>query len=89
MNEHSLPGHPGHIQVHIFIDKAQRVSPNPTTGAALYALGSIGADYDLFREVRGKGDDELIASDATSVTLKDGDHFYSVQKTLNPGASHG
>ena len=74
-----------HNEVHIIIDKKEKASPNPTTGAALYTLGAVPAGYELFREVRGKGDDEPIANDGTSVTLKNGDHFYSAQKTLNPG----
>jgi hypothetical protein len=86
MSDHDSQGHATHTQVHIVIDKAPKVSPNPTTGAELYALGSIAAGYELYREVRGKVDDEPIANGATTIELKDGDHFYSVQKTLNPGS---
>ena len=74
-----------HQEVSIIIDKKQKESPTPTTGAALYALGQVAQGYELFREVHGKGDDEPIANDASSVSLKPGDHFYSAQKTLNPG----
>jgi hypothetical protein len=76
---------PLHNPVHINIDKKPKTSPNPTTGAALYILGEVPASYDLFREVRGKGDDEPIPNDGTQVTLHEGDHFYSAQSTLNPG----
>lgn len=86
MNDRNPKGHATHLEVHIVIDKTQKVSPNPTTGAALYALGNVAGGYELFREVRGTGDDEPIANDAGPVTLKEGDHFYSVQKTLNPGS---
>jgi hypothetical protein len=76
-------------QVHIFIDKRKLESPDPTTGAALYQLGGVDLNtYDLYREVHGKGDDELIRHDGTTVELKNGDHFFTVQKKLNPGA-HG
>lgn len=76
-----------HNQVEIFIDKKKHDSPNPTTGAALYVLGSVDPNtYDLYREVHGKGDDELIRNDTSAVTLKNGDHFFTVQKKLNPGS---
>lgn len=76
----------GHTEVTIHIDKKQYKSPNPTTGAALYLLGQVAAGYDLWREAHGKGDDELIANNATQVVLKDGDDFYTAQSSLNPGA---
>lgn len=68
----------------ILIDKQEfKTSKNPMTGAELKALAAIGSNYDLWRKVPGK-DDERIA-DTTSVTLKNGDHFYSAPSTLNPG----
>ena len=76
---------PANHEVSIIIDKKEYKSPNPTTGAALYLLGKVPSGYDLFREVRGKGDDELIPNDSTEVKLHEGDHFYSAQSTLNPG----
>ncbi len=83
-NEHEHEhGHPK--EVPIIIDKKHYKSPDPTTGAALYVLGGIAADYDLWREVHGHGDDELIPNDGTKVDLKPGDKFYSAQRTLNPG----
>jgi hypothetical protein len=75
-----------HQEVSIIIDKTHYKSPNPTTGAALYELGHVQAGYDLFREVRGKGDDEFIPNDGTEVELHEGDHFYTAQSTLNPGS---
>ncbi len=76
-----------HQEVTIIIDKKEKKSPNPTTGHDLYVLGSIDSQtYDLFRETHGKGDDELIHDDATTITLKNGDHFFSLKKKLNPGA---
>lgn len=73
-------------EVTIIIDKKEHKSPNPTTGAALYILGKVLSGYDLFREVRGKGDDEIIPNNNNPVTLHEGEHFYSAQSTLNPGA---
>jgi hypothetical protein len=76
----------GHQEVSIIIDKHEHKSPNPTTGHDLYVLGGIDPqNYDLFRETHGKGDDELVPNDGSQITLKDGDHFFSLKKKLNPG----
>jgi hypothetical protein len=73
------------VDIHIGKDNLQ--SPNPTTGGALYTLGNVNAKaFDLFREVHGKGDDELIPNDQTIIHLQNGDHFFTAQKNLNPGA---
>lgn len=81
------PGHGGgNNEITIHIDKNQYKFPSPTTGAALYTLGLVAAGYDLWREVHGKGDDEQIANNGTPVVLKNGDHFYTAQSSLNPGA---
>lgn len=90
-NENSNQGNGGqggnpHQEVTIHIDKQMFKSPNPTTGAALYILGKVNtSEYDLYREVHGKGDDEFIQNNANPVHLKNGDHFNLVQKNLNPG----
>lgn len=74
-------------EVVIIIDKKEKKSPTPTTGHNLYVLGGIDPQvYDLFRETHGKGDDELIPDDGTPLTLKDGEHFFSLKKKLNPGS---
>lgn len=72
-------------EVPISIDKQPKKSPNPTTGQALYTLGAVTTGYDLFRETRGQGDDEFIANNGTNVQVSPGDHFYSAQRSLNPG----
>jgi len=75
-----------HHRVEILIDKKRYESPNPTTGAALYKLGGVDPNsYDLYREVHGKGDDELIPDSNKEIQLKNGEHFFTVQKKLNPG----
>ena len=75
-----------HKEVSIIIDKKEKKSPTPTTGHALYVLGGVDPQtYDLFREVHGKGDDELIKDDNAKVELKNGEHFFSLKKKLNPG----
>jgi hypothetical protein len=88
MNNEKDKGGNKHETVVIHIGKEKLVSPNPTTGKALYELGNVDcATMDLFRELPGKGDDELIPCSEAVIQLKDGDHFYTAQKILNPG--HG
>jgi hypothetical protein len=80
-------GHHGH-PISIFIDRKHYEAPtNPMTGAALRQLAdpAIGPDRDLYLEVPGRGQDRLIG-DMESVHLKEGMHFYSAPKTVNPGA---
>jgi hypothetical protein len=48
-----MENHEHKHQVRIHIDEKPYESPNPTTGEALYKLGSVQPGYDLFREVRG------------------------------------
>jgi hypothetical protein len=64
-------------EVRIHINRQPYESPNPTTGAALYALGQIGAHQKLFKEIGGDREDELIPNDGTHVHLKQDQHFYS------------
>jgi len=64
-------------QVRIHIDREPYESPSPTTGAELYTLGHIAAHRDLFREVSGDDEDELIPRDAINIHLKPDEHFYS------------
>jgi hypothetical protein len=76
-----------HDEVSIIIDKTEYKSPNPTTGGALYILSKVDVvKYDLYKEVHGNKDDELVNNDNTEINLKNGDHFYSVQKSINPGS---
>lgn len=68
-------------KVQIHIDREVYESPTPTTGVALYELASIPKHRDLFREVGGDQEDELIPRDETVVQLKEDEHFYS-QKAI-------
>jgi hypothetical protein len=63
--------------VRIHIDREPYESPTPTTGAALYALGHVASHRDLFREVGGDAEDELIERSAVDLRLKPDEHFYS------------
>ena len=86
MDKNNEQGH-SHEEVVIHIDKKERRSPNPTTGAALYTLAGINPDsYEMYQEVPGHGDDKLVLNDGTELKLKNGEHFYSVQKNINPGS---
>jgi hypothetical protein len=64
-------------EVRIHINRQPYESPNPTTGGALYALGKIGAHQEVFKEIGGDREDELIPNDGTKVHLKQDEHFYS------------
>jgi hypothetical protein len=67
-------------EVAIHIDKKEYKSPNPTTGSNLYKLGEVGSDYDLFEEISGQQNDTLIPNNEAEIHLKNGGHFYTVQK---------
>lgn len=75
----------GHHKVEIYIDRKLHASPDPTTGAALYVLGSVKPGYDLYEEEPGPIDDKLISNDQTEIRMKNFTHFYSAQRDLNPG----
>jgi hypothetical protein len=63
--------------VRIHIDREPYDSPSPASGVALYLLGHVASHRDLFREVGGDEEDELIPRDAQHVALKQDEHFYS------------
>jgi hypothetical protein len=71
--------------VPITIDKQHYRSPEHTTGKALYLLGQVQAGYDLWLEVKGPGDDQIIQNDDKPVHVQPGSHYYTAQSTLNPG----
>ena len=79
--------HPAPAHVEIFIDKKEQRSHTPTTHAALYRLGQVNhTTHDLYEEIRGKGEDKLIPYNEAEIHLHKHEHFFSVQKKLNPGA---
>ena len=45
-------------EVPIKVDKTNLKTLPKTTGAALYLLGNVGADYDLWLEVPGPAEDQ-------------------------------
>jgi len=74
-------------KISIHIDKQQVFAPKEKmTGRELRHLVTppIGADRDLYLQVSGRGQDQLIGDDQV-VELKSGMHFYSAPRTVNPG----
>jgi hypothetical protein len=63
--------------VPIFINKVKFKVAMPVTGADLRSLGQIPANNQLFLEVPGKGQDELIDPNR-SYTLKAGSQLYDL-----------
>lgn len=71
----------------IQIDHAMfKVSKDSLTAEELRALPDpdIGPDRDLYLEVRGPGDDELIEA-GERVRLKNGMHFFTAPAAITPG----
>jgi hypothetical protein len=64
-------------EVQLFIDQQAYHSANPTTGAALYALGNVQPGMELFREVTGDREDLEVDSGPEPVHLKQDEHFHS------------
>lgn len=64
-------------RVRIHIDREPYELPNPTNGMALYDLARVAAHHDLFREVGGDREDELVERDVRAIQLQAEPHFYS------------
>ena len=64
-------------RVRIQIDRVAHESPNPTTGVALYKVGDVGEQKELFREIDGDREDELVPRNETEIRLHENEHFYS------------
>lgn len=69
-------------QVRIHINRKPYGSPTPTTGEALYTLGSVPEHEKLYREVSGNHEDEPIVRDDEAVQLTAEEHFYSDRVTI-------
>jgi hypothetical protein len=71
----------------IFIDQVKYDAPSQhMTGGELRALPAppVAEDRDLWLEVPGPKDDELI-DPVKKYDVKPGSHFYTAPKTINPG----
>jgi hypothetical protein len=64
-------------EVRIHIDQKPYDSPNPTTGAALYKLAHVQANFELFREIGGDKEDPAVPDDQETIHLKQDEHFHS------------
>ena len=64
-------------EVRIHIDQRRHESPNPTTGEALYRLGSVAPGFVLYREVTGDREDKVIPDGPETMHLKEDEHFHS------------
>jgi Multiubiquitin len=72
-----MENHEHKHQVRIHIDQKPYESPNPTTGEALYELGTVQPGYDLFREVKGDKEDPIVENDAEPLHVREDEHFHS------------
>lgn len=76
------PGKPDD-KIVIHVDHTKFDANKPVmTGRELRTLAGVAENRTLWREVPG-GDD--LVDDTEPVTLKNGMHFYTVAKTVNPG----
>ena len=78
----------GHKGISIHIDNHHVFAPRETmTGSEIRTLVTppIGPDRDLYLEEHGQTHDRFIG-DSEPVHLKEGIHFYSAPKSVNPGS---
>ena len=68
--------HEHEFEIHID-GKPYKVAKSSMTGIEIKALASRDATYQLFLERPGNDPDELIG-DSQTVTIKSGEHFYTV-----------
>jgi len=66
----------GH-QIRIHIDQKPYLSPNPTTGEALYVLAGVQRGLELYREVQGEREDTPIENGPEILHLVQDEHFHS------------
>jgi hypothetical protein len=74
-HEHPKDKHKHEVRIHI--DQKPYESSNPTTGEALYILGRVPEDQELFREVQGDKEDRPIPNGLETIHLKEDEHFHS------------
>lgn len=79
------PDKPESKTVEIIIDRKRLESLRDTTGAALYVLGAVAANYTLYRETVGPEEDEPIPNAATPIRVHRGEKFYSSPGQVTPG----
>ena len=67
-------------EVRVHIDEERHLSQRVTTGAALYELGKVAAEHQLYRDVQGNREDEPIFRDVEIFNLEQDEHFHSSDK---------
>ena len=80
-------GHHTEKSITVHIDRAEfKVTAESMSGAQLRDLPTppIGPDRDLYLEVAGPGNDELISDDQV-VRLEDGMRFFTAPHAITPG----
>lgn len=79
------PHGPKHVTIHIDHEEF-KVEATSLTGQQLRDLPDppIGPDRDLYLEIHGKKDDDLIEN-TQAVELKDGMRFFTAPAHINPG----
>jgi hypothetical protein len=88
MTDQNAAADHGHRVIPIFIDNTKYDAPDDhMTGTQLRALPKppVAAERDLWLEIPGPKDDELIEP-TKKYEVKPGSHYYTAPKTLNPGA---
>lgn len=63
--------------VRVHIDRQAYEVPNPTTGEHLYKIADVPKHRELYREVGGDHEDELILRNDTPIRIVEDEHFYS------------
>lgn len=64
-------------QTRIHLDQRPLMSPNPTTGEALYRLAGVPAHHELYREITGDVEDVAIPNAAETIQLAEDEHFHT------------
>lgn len=70
-------------KIKIHVDENLHHSPTPTTGAALYRLGNIGGEHELFREVGGNLEEAPVPDDETEIHLRAEERFRTKKATIH------
>lgn len=82
--QQAKPGHNKHYPVHID-KKPYKTTERQLTGTEIRDLPDtpIGPEFDLWLEVPGD-EDQLIADDQV-VAIREGVHFFTAPRQINPG----
>ena len=68
-----------HHVVRVHIDRKPHEVTEPVTADRLYTIGKVREGYDLYREVFGDEEDQLIRRGEERIHLHPNEHFYSTE----------